>query len=155
MDLPFVVLCFLQKDNVWLVARVQPEISPYLPDLSRHDTQADFLPYRCFRITCERLYNQAACFIQYSPGIPQRFYEGSGEQDLVITEVIGRGQLPWAKCMYVCTYFYSDQHNYYIQQMIFQILKWWQYNINAFTRIFWISIQQTAPSNWGIFRHYV
>ena len=45
-----------------------------------------FYPYECLRLACERLYGQAACYVQYSKDIPSSEFSNE-DQDMVVSEV--------------------------------------------------------------------
>jgi len=74
-------------EEVRLVGTLTPRSSRYLPHVSKAVMSDYFYPYECLRLACERLYGQAACYVQYSKDIPRSEFSNE-DQDMVVSEVM-------------------------------------------------------------------
>ena len=69
-----------------LIATLIPRSSRYLPRVSKAVMANYFYPYECLRLACERLYGQAACYVQYSGDIPRSEFSND-DLDMVVSKV--------------------------------------------------------------------
>ena len=74
-----------QKEDAHLVATLLPKSSPHLPRVP-HKNLAHFYPYSCYRLACEQLFGQVACYVQYSSNVPADEFKDEHE-DMVVAQV--------------------------------------------------------------------